>query len=213
MKDTLIRLAKEKDLESIFKIERRSYPSTLQAPHKVLRDRFKTFGIRVAKLDRKIVGFYTCVPINLDWSDEQRIMEKIKQNRNPHYTPWFEEYKEKGDFNTLYVTSTAVSSEHQGKGIGKLLIKHSLNLARKKGFNYRASVLRVKGFKQFANQDPSIEDYLENVKIGKIINPVLNLYLSLGFNLGKPIPNYELDISSMNYGVFAYKKIGEKDGR
>ncbi len=205
-----VRPAEEKDLESIFRIEKRSYPPELQAPHKVLIDRFEIFGIRVAELNDEVVGFYTCVPIYLDWSNERKVIEVIKQNRNPHYTKWFEQYRNGGHFNTLYVTSTAVSSNHQGKGIGKLLVEHSLDLARENGLDYRASVLRVKGFREFFNKNVSIEDYLKGVKRGEITNPVLGLYLSLGFNLGPVIPDYEPDRSSMNYGVFAFKRVGGK---
>lgn len=213
MINTQVRLAEEKDLETIFRIEKRSYPPELQAPHKVLIDRFEIFGIRVAELNDELVGFYTCIPIELEWSDEKRALETIKQNRNPHYTRWFEQYNQGRDFNTLYVTSTAVSSHHQGKGIGKLLVKHSLDLASEKGLDYRASVLRVKGFREFFNKNVSIEDYLKGVKRGKIMNPMLGLYLFLGFNLGQVIPDYEPDRSSMNYGVFAFKKVGDKDVR
>ena len=208
----IIRPAKENDLESIFKVEKRSYPYELQAPHRVLRDRLNSFGIKIAELDGEVVGFYTCVPVFLDWKDESELIRKIRQNRDPYYTRWFNEYKNSKIFNTLYITSTAVSSEHQGKGIGKLLVKHSLDLAKEQELDYRASVLRVKGYGKFAKKGLSIGDYLDGIKTGKIVNPILNHYLSLEFTLGKPISNYEPDRSSMNYGIFAHKKIGDKDG-
>jgi GNAT superfamily N-acetyltransferase len=201
-----IRKAKEKDLKRIFEIEKRSYPPELQAPHKILRYRFETFGIWVAELNKKIVGFFTCVPIKLSWPKPD--IKKILKNRNPYYKPWFDEYRKGGKFNTLYVTSTAVESRYQGKGIGKAMIKYSLRLAKKLGLSYRASVLRIPGYRDYYKKTKkSVKDYIKEVKAGKIKDRILNLYLKLGFELGEIIPNYEPDRSSLNYGIFAYKKI------
>ena len=208
-----IRLAEEKDLESIAKVEKNSYPPELQASHSAIRYRFATFGIRVAELGGDIIGFYTCVPISLDWSNEEQIIEKLKKNRSNDYKGWFDEYHKSQSFNTLFVTSTAVSSEYQRKGIGRLLVQHSLDLGREMRLGYRASVLRVKGFRKYFNGGMEVDDYLQHVKTGVITNRILSLYLSLGFDLGKQISDYEPDKSSMGYGVFAFKKIGEKDER
>ncbi len=200
-----IRDSLEKDLSSIFQIEKRSYPPELQAPHNIIRSRFETFGIKIAEIDGEIVGFYTCVPINLDWNDEN-LLGTIKQNRDPHYIPWFELYKNSNEFNTLYVTSTAVSSSHQSRGIGKSLVKHSLGLVKELDLEYRASVLRIPGFNEHNQKGINIIDYLERIRSKDIINPMLNLYLSLGFTLVGPISEYEPDRTSMNFGVFAFKK-------
>lgn len=211
MSNIIIRNAIRGDLEDIFKIERRSYPPELQAPHEVLRDRFEMFGIRVAEIPKEVIGcytvggFYTCVPVFLNWGNMDEMIKEICENRDPHYKKWFDAYKQGGIFNTLYVTSTAVSSEHQGKGIGKLLVKHSLDLAEEAGLAYRASVLRIPGYRKFGKMGLTIDDYLSGVKAGEITNPTLNLYLNFGFSLGKPIPDYEPDRTSMNYGILAYK--------
>ena len=148
-----IREAKEEDLERIFQIEKRSYPPELQATQQILRDRFEVFGIRVAEVDGKVVGFFTCVPIKLDWPKPD--LEKLLKNRSPHYQPWFDEYKKGGEFNTLYVTSTAVESEHQGKGIGRSMIEQSLQLAKELGLPYRASVLRIPGYRDYYKKPTS----------------------------------------------------------
>ncbi len=207
-----IRDAKETDLESIFLVERKSYPPELQATHEAIMERFEIFGIRIAELNGELAGFYTCVPIRLNWSDEEGIVQKLAQNRNPHYTKWFKQYKLGGRFNTLYVTSTAVSSQHQGRGIGKKLVLDSLGLAEDHNLEYRASVLRVPGFLKWHKKGVNIDAFLEMVRDGNIPNPLLNLYLSLGFSLGKPIENYERDRTSSDYGVFAFKKITSDGG-
>ncbi len=201
-----IRNATHKDLEAIFQVEKRSYPPELQAPHKVLEERFEVFGIRIAELDEDIVGFYTCVPVHFDWGNHKKIITDITANRNPHYSHWFEQYGKKGTFNTLLVTSTAVSSEHQHKHIGKRLVIHSLKLAEKQGLEYRASVLRVPVFRVYTKKGMDIHTYLEAVKEGEISNPTLNLYISLGFILETPIQKYEPDRTSADYGIFAFKK-------
>lgn len=201
-----IRKAEEKDLERIFEIEKRSYPPELRAHNQILRYRFETFGIWVAEMDNKAVGFFTCVPIKLSWP-VPRIKEILK-NRIPCYKPWFDEYKRKGKFDTLYITSTAVESKYQGKGAGEALITYSLQLAKKLGLSYRASVLRIPGYRAYYKKtSKSPEEYIKEIREGRIRNPLLNLYLKLGFELGRTIPNYEPDRESLDYGVFAYKKI------
>ncbi|MFH1175037.1 MAG: GNAT family N-acetyltransferase [archaeon] len=202
-----IRCAEEKDLPAIFRIEKRSYPPELQAPHHILANRMEIFGIRVAELNRDLVGFYTCVPVLLDWSKEQNVIDEIQKNRHPHYCRWFEQYRTSQEFNTLYVTSTAVTTKYQGRGIGKALVQHSLELARENTLAYRASVLRVKGFGKQHAAGMSIDEYIRSVQMGRISSPILELYLSSGFTLGRPLPEYESDRASNNYGIFSFKKV------
>ncbi len=207
--DILIRDANTNDLDAIFAIEKRSYPPELQAPHEVLTNRLNTFGIRVAELEGKVVGFYTSIPIFLGWNNKDSIITQVQENRNPHYEHWFEQYKHSANtmkFNTLYVASTAVMTRHQGEGIGKLLVQHSINLARDQGLEYRASVLRLPRYAK-VHKKMSPEEYIQSIKLKKIKNPILGLYISLGFELGQIIPHYESDRTSKDFGIFAYKKL------
>lgn len=203
-----IRKATEKDLKRIFEIEKRSYTPQLQATHEVLKYRFKTFGIWVAELDNKVVGFFTCIPARLSWPKPN--IKKILENRKPYYKPWFEEYekikKKNGKFNTLWVTSTAVESKYQGRRIGKALIKYSLKLAKKLGLKYRASALRCCYAAYYKKTGKSIYEYIKEVKEGKIKDRFLQPYLKLGFTLDRPLPNYEPYKGSLNYNILAFKK-------
>ncbi len=203
-----IRKAEKKDLKRIFEIEKRSYTPQLQAKHKILEYRFKTFGIWVAEVNNKVIGFFTCVPVKLSWPKPD--IKKILKYRKPYYKPWFEEYKrlkEKGEkFDTLWVTSTAVESKYQGKGIGTALIKHSLKLAKKLGLKYRSSALRCQYGHYYKKTGKSIYEYIKEVKAGKIKDRFLQPYLKLGFVLDRPLPNYEPYKGSLNYNIFAFKK-------
>ncbi len=201
----MIRKAKKEDFKRIFEIERRSYPPRLQAPHKILEKRFETFGIWVAEYQKKIVGFFTCIPINLSWTNPD--IKKIIKNRKPNYMPWFEEYKKGRKFNTLWITSTAVESKYQNKGIGTALVKYSLRLTKKLGLKYRASALRCQ-YKDYYNKthQPLLK-YINDLENRKIKDKFLKLYLKLGFKLSTPLPNYEPSKESLNYNIFAYKKI------
>ena len=201
-----IRKATKADLKSIYKIEKRSFPPELRATHHALNHRFETFGIWIAEMGGTAAGFFTCVPAKLSWPEPE--LEKILGHRHPQYRPWFDEYKKGGEFNTLYITSTAVDSEHQGKGAGKAMVEYSLQLAKGMGLSYRASVLRVSGYRAYhKDTGRPAKDYIEEVKKGTVKNPFLGIYLKLGFELGKVISNYEPDRSSLNHGVFAYKKV------
>ncbi|MEK6889357.1 MAG: GNAT family N-acetyltransferase [Nanoarchaeota archaeon] len=200
-----IRKANERDLPQIFSVEKKSYTPQLQAKHDILRYRLNTFGIWVAEVDRKIVGFFTCVPANLSFPNVKA--ERILKNRKPYYKPWFEEYESEIKPNTLFVTSTAVESSHQHQGIGTALVRYSLELAKQLGLKYRASALRCQYAQFHRRTGKSIEEYLEEVRNGTIKDRFLRLYLKLGFVLDKPLPNYEPYKGSLNYNIFAYKKI------
>ena len=70
----------EKDLQRIFIIEKRSYTPQLQATHEVLKNRLKTFGIWVAEVNKKVIGFFTCVPTKLSWP-KPNVQEIIKKRK------------------------------------------------------------------------------------------------------------------------------------
>jgi GNAT superfamily N-acetyltransferase len=200
-----IRKTKKDDFAKILEVEKKSYHPLLQATSQVLEYRMDVFGIWVAEVDDKIVGFFTCIPAKLSWPNPE--IKKILKNRHPRYKPWFEEYKKNGEFNTLWVTSTAVMSEYQKKGIGTAMVKYSLKLAKSLGLKYRASALRCQYAQFYKKTKKPIQDYIKEVEKGNIKDRFLGLYLKLGFKLGDPLPNYEPYQGSLNYNIFAYKKV------
>jgi len=205
-----IRKASLKDLPEILRVEKRSYPPWLQATKNVLKERIEKAIVLVAveKQKRKILGFTTCVPANLNLPSVN--VEKIMQNRHPHYQPWLREYLKNfksGNFDTLWVMSTAVESKHQNKGVGSELIKATLNLAKKLDLSYRASALKCEYHKKRKGTE-TIKEYLARVKKGEVKDRFLQPYLKLGFELGAPLPEYEAGRMPphLNYNVLAYKK-------
>ena len=200
-----IRKATKSDLLDIFRIEKASYTPMLQATHKILEYRMKTFGIWVAEVDGKIRGFFTCIPAELKWPKPDT--ENFISNRKPYYLPWFKKYEKGGDFNTLIVSSTAVESKYQGVGIGTELVKFSLVLAKEFSLPYRASALRCEYRKYFEKTGKSISDYIQAVKEGKEKDRFLGPYLRLGFEFGPPLPNYEPYKGSLGFNIFAYIKV------
>jgi GNAT superfamily N-acetyltransferase len=200
-----IRKANVKDLPIIMHIERRSYPSQLWAPEEVIARRMNDSGIWIAEFDGVPRGFFTSVPVRLEWPNP--VVRRILKNRNPHYSPWFDEFKQGGEFNTLFVTSTAVETDFQGKGIGRALVENSLDLAKELGLDYRASALRCQYKKFFDETGRNIEGYIKEIKSGRIKDKFLGLYLKLGFSLGEPLRNYEPYKGSMNWNVLAHKRV------
>lgn len=196
--------AEDSDMKRIFEIEKRSYTPQLQATHEVLKERFDSFGIWIAEYEGELRGFFTCVPVSLDFPVNT---ERIIQNRKPHYKPWFQEYEKGINPNTLFVTSTAVESKFQKKGIGSALVKYSLSLAQKLELKYRASALRCEYAKFYNKTTKSIEDYIQEVENGTLKDRFLGLYLRLGFNLKQPLPDYEPYKGSKNYNIFAFKEV------
>lgn len=207
-----VRRAEERDLPHIFRIEKRSYPPYLQAKHDVLLNRFRSFGILVAENERgAITGFSTMVPTVLPWADKRKVVEKVMKNRHPHYEPWFREYEQGGACDTLWVTSTAVETQHQSKGVGGELIRATLKLAKEKGLKYRASALKTE-YPNKRLEGETIEQYLDRVKAGKVQDRFLHPYLKQGFTLAALLPEYEPDhprrkSKGVNYNVLAFKKL------
>ncbi|MDD5606241.1 MAG: GNAT family N-acetyltransferase [Patescibacteria group bacterium] len=199
-----VRRAVEGDLPRIFEIEKRSYTPQLQATHAVLRRRFNTFGIWVAEYSGVVRGFSTCVPANINW---HVLVQQMLDRRKPYYQPWFDAYEQGGEFNTLLVSSTAVETEYQGRGIGTELVKNSLTLANELGLDYRASALRCQYKSYLDTAGNSIEEFLEEVRQGNLKDRFLGLYLKLGFQLGPALPNYEPYSGSCGYNIFAYKAL------
>jgi GNAT superfamily N-acetyltransferase len=202
-----IRRATISDLPDIYRIEKRSYTPQLQASHEVIAYRLNTFGIWIAEAKGVVRGFFTCIPAYLSCPSPD--IRKILSNRKPAYLPWFKLFEKGGKFNTLFVTSTAVESSYQGMGIGTAMVKYSLSLAKKLGYSYRASALRCEYGKYYAQTGKSLGEYIKEVEQGRINDRFLGLYLKLGFKLGPALPNYEPYKGSMNFNVFAYKKLLE----
>ncbi|MEK7185533.1 MAG: GNAT family N-acetyltransferase [Patescibacteria group bacterium] len=205
MKEIKIRKAIQKDLPEIMRVEKNSYSPQLQASREVLGFRLKTFGIWVAEVDGVIRGFFTCVPAELSWPNPN--IKEIIKNRNPKYTPWFEIYIKGIKPNTLFVTSTAVETGWQERGIGTALVKYSLSLAKKLNLQYRASALRCEYLKFFKKTKKPIKVFVDEVTKGNIQDRFLGLYLKLGFTLDQPLPNYEPYKGSKDFNIFAYKKV------
>lgn len=200
-----IRKANLKDLNNLMEVEKRSYPPQLQTTKEILEFRMKKFGIWLAEKNKEIVGFFTCVPINLNY--EKLNIKRIIKNRKPDYKPWFEEYTSKKKYNTLWITSTAVKSNYQKQGIGTELLKYSLYLTKNLGLKYRTSAPRCQYKKYYDKTNKNIKEYIKEMEKGKIKDRFLNLYLNLGFKLLSPLSNYEPFKGSKNYNILTYKKL------
>jgi GNAT superfamily N-acetyltransferase len=201
----IIRRAREQDLQRIYEIERHSYPSQLQTTDDVLAHRFKKFGIWVAESDENVIGFFTCVPAMIDWPYPD--IDRIIQHRHPDYMPWFEEYGRGGEFNTLWVTSTAVEDKYQGRGAGAALVNNSVKLAKDLGFQFRGSALRCEYGKFHERTKKPIDEYFELLEKGDITERFIEIYRRRGFELIAPLPDYEPNDESMNLDILAVKNI------
>ena len=121
--------------------------------------------------------------------------------------PWFELYKQDGQFNTLWVTSTAVRTDHQKQGVGTELVKQSLKLAKILNLSFRASALRCQ-FKKYKDKTGNdITRYIKEVEKGSEKDRFLSLYFKLGFKFTYPLPNYEKYKGSLNYNILTRKEV------
>jgi len=108
--------------------------------------------------------------------------------------------------NCLYVVSLGVSPRFQNKGIGQILIKEQIKLAKELNLEYLVLGSRLPYFHKY-NGD--IKNYLnEKTNGGFSIDPLVRFYQKCGLRIGNIKANYmEDDWESRNYGLIMYKKL------
>lgn len=197
--DFEIRNLNQADLAHMVRLEGKSWPPDVQASEHQLMDRLLTFpgGVFGAWFDGELVGMASAqiveMPVLLQaktWS-ELTANGWIRRTHNP-----------KG--NCLHFVSICVHPQHRGKGVAKTLNLARLRLGEKLKLRCAFTDARLPGLSKFLEETPSSNacDYLRRVLAAAISEPVVMMYLELGFKQLGLLPHcMKSDKESADYGL------------
>ena len=185
-------------LNQVIEAEKSAWPPELQATRQKFKSRLKLFpqGFVVVKDNGKIKGVSTS-QITIYDPDSSRTWDEITDSGMIEKT-----HNPQGD--SLYVVSVGVSADTQGKGIGGILVKSQIELAKKLDLKYLFLGARIPGYDAYCrqNSDISVDEYLriKNEK-GETYDPEIRFYERQGLHPAKIISNFEPDRQSRDFGI------------
>ena len=190
-----IRPVRSKDMKEILRIEREAWPEGLRATEEMFRSRLKSFpeGFLCAVMDEEMQGFVVTEILDYDIRSSSLSWEQatdhgyIRKTHNPN-----------GD--TLYGVSLSVST-HAQKTVAVPLLEATGKLVIKYGLKQGVFGSRIPRYHRYASKMP-VEKYIKaKTRTGRLIDPELGIYQSVGLRPIRIIPDYIKDPESLNYGI------------
>jgi len=190
-----IRQVQSRDIKEILRIEKEAWPEGLRATKEMFRSRLKTFpeGFLCAVMDEEMQGFVVTEILDYDIRSSSLSWQQatddgyIRKTHNPN-----------GD--TLYGVSLSVST-HAQKTVAVPLLEATGKLVIKYGLKQGVFGSRVPRYHRYASKMP-VEKYIKaKTRTGRLIDPELGIYQSVGLRPIRIIPDYIKDPESLNYGI------------
>ncbi|MFC1599083.1 GNAT family N-acetyltransferase [Patescibacteria group bacterium] len=192
------RQATLEDVDAIFELDQRvwteiGFPGTRD----MFVSRIETFpeGNVVAVINGKVVGYLCNQLIDYDIDNPKPFTwNEITDNGYLAKT-----HKPGGQYE--YGAALTVDPDFQNQGLAVQLFMKAWEIGVK--FNVKACILgcRIPGYRDVSNRY-SVEEYIKLRRDdGKLYDPELRLFESDGFRVLIPLPEYETDPASCNYGV------------
>jgi len=194
------------DVASLLTLEKKAWPLDVQASEEILYDRISTFkeGAFGAFLDDLMIGAATSQIIRYHDNEMLRSWESLTKRG------WISKTHDSGG-NCIHFVSVGIHPQYRNYSIAKQLNEARLQLAKNLNLDYALTDTRLPGLKQFLSEDSSRDasTYIEKIIEGKIIEPVVSMYLHLGFHpLGLIFNCMNSDIESLSFGLAMLKNIG-----
>lgn len=196
--ETMIRNAKESDMDDIMRVEEEAWPAEIRAPREKFENRLKLFpqGFYVALMDGRVMGVTTSEIIPYDSAHPVEKWEAVTDNGwiAKTHTP---------QGNALYVVSVGVSPLAGGKGIGSQLVQAQKKLVQELKLDCLVLGARCPGYGQAKYDAVKVEDYVCLQRDDKQLeDPELRFYTRNGLSVVKPILRYmDEDPESRHYGI------------
>ncbi|WP_216829333.1 bifunctional GNAT family N-acetyltransferase/carbon-nitrogen hydrolase family protein [Alkalihalobacterium elongatum] len=190
-----IRNIKRADFDEIIALQKLCFPNMEPWEITHLESHIRIFpeGQFVVEYDGKIIGSCSSLVINFDEYDDQHTWDEITDkgyitNHNP-------------DGYNLYGIEVMVHPDYRRMKIGKRLYEARKELAR--ALNLKSMIIggRIPNYYKYAKQYTPRE-YVEQVMLHNIYDPVLTFQVMNGFTLKRINPNYlQDDKASMRYAT------------
>ncbi|MBA7537283.1 hypothetical protein ES705_29550 [subsurface metagenome] len=192
-----IRQARSRDIKEILRIEKGAWPKELRATKEMFHSRLKTFpeGFLCAVVNGEIQGFVVTEILDYDIQCSSLSWQQatdhgyIRKTHNPN-----------GD--TLYGVSLSVSARAQRR-VAVALLEATGKLVIKYGLKQGVFGSRIPRYHRYAAKMP-VEEYIKaKTRTGRLLDPELGIYQSVGLRPVRIIPGYIRDPESLDYGILA----------
>ncbi len=190
-----VRQAGSRDIKEILRIEREAWPKGLRATKEMFHSRLKTFpeGFLCAVMDGEIQGFVVTEILDYDMRGSRLSWQEATDNGYIRKT-----HNPNGD--TLYGVSLSVST-HAQRRVSVALLEATGKLVIKYGLKHGVFGSRIPRYHRYAAKMP-VEKYIEaKTKTGRLLDPELGIYQSVGLKPVRIIPGYIKDPESLDYGI------------
>lgn len=190
-----VRQAGLRDIKKILQIEKEAWPKGLRATKEMFRSRLKTFpeGFLCAVMDGEIQGFVVTEILDYDMRGSRLSWQEATDNGYIRKT-----HNPNGD--TLYGVSLSVST-HAQRRVSVALLEATGKLVIKYGLKQGVFGSRIPRYHRYAGK-MSVEEYIKaKTRTGRLLDPELGIYQSVGLKPVRIIPGYIKDPESLDYGI------------
>jgi len=190
-----VRQAKLRDIKEILRIEKEAWPKGLRATKEMFHSRLKTFpeGFLCAVMDGEIQGFVVTEILDYDMRGSRLSWQEATDNGYIRKT-----HNPNGD--TLYGVSLSVST-HAQRRVSVALLEATGKLVIKYGLKQGVFGSRIPRYHKYAGK-MSVGEYIKaKTKTGRLLDPELGIYQSVGLKSIRIIPGYINDPESLDYGI------------
>lgn len=193
-----VRTAEPEDIPNLYNCQRLAYGG--MSKEELCSERLLTLqqnafpeGILLAEVDDALVGYATCLIVQLDEDSPWYSYDEITGGGA------FTTHSPSGD--TLYGADIAVHPDYRGRGVSTALYKARKKLLRRLNLKRMVAGGRIPGYESVADRmDP--EEYVDKVVTGQLIDPSLNAHLRAGYQVKGVHHGYLDDEQSLNYATF-----------
>lgn len=195
------------NIVEVLALERLAWPDDVQASEEQLRDRLGTFaeGFLGAFVEEGLAGMASSQVLQFSHADAGRSWKDLTADG------WISRTHQPGG-DCLYFVSICVHPHARGRGIGSSLNRGRLDLCKRLGLPLALTNTRLPNLGRYlqVNTYATPGDYVDGIVAGRIREPVVNMYLGLGFRPLRLIPQcMESDRESANYGLAMLKQLDE----
>jgi GNAT superfamily N-acetyltransferase len=194
-----------RDVPNMLDLEKAAWPEGTQASQPQLLDRLGTFqnGFLGAFSGKLLVGMASSQIIDLPG------LATLESWTDLTADGWISKTHQPGG-DCIHFVSICVHPRHRGEGVAMALNRARLQLAKEMGLHFALTDTRLPGLARFLSEHAELgaAEYIEQILAGKVAEPVVNMYLGLGFKALGLVPDcMKSDAESAKFGLAMLKAL------